>query len=433
MFLIIGCNKESEEKEAEDAGNPEEEMSQIDQETEDEEADSSEEESEDFTFIDELDEATVLNDLDATALDDYDEKKWRKLSQENGIEGRIFYGDQKLLQSETGSPGPGTYLFDLEENGPIWQQDRISYFGSSHLLLEDGILYVANSDKIIGLDDETGETVKEYPLSESSTVSEIYLFEEYLLVGYGEDLILFDKETEEQLWETPFHPIRAISNSTHNVYLEDGVFITSYYGDKIVGIDEKTGDELWEIETPDSTIESFLVDEDVIYLFNGVHQLEAGGMRAASITMFDASSQEEIDEVVFGEGGSPVGNGSFATEDGQIIFHEADGLDQSIVSADPDLTKENWIVKGEDYYLQDMLYENGKIYVIAEDLEEKEYFLIIIDASSGEVEEKIILEDGKNDDPNTFYTYDGKVYIHMTIGSNFYYIFDEEDVHRPLP
>lgn len=82
-----------------------------------------------------------------------------------------------------------------------------------------------------------------------------------------------------------------------------------------------------------------------------------------------------------------------------------------------------------------MIYDNGNLYVIADDYGNGEYLLITIDTATGEVKEKLILEGGSNNDPNTFYTYDGKVYIQIDEGTvdEFYYVIDAEDANRPLP
>lgn len=118
-----------------------------------------------------------------------------------------------------------------------------------------------------------------------------------------------------------------------------------------------------------------------------------------------------------------------------IIFRTIDTLTQSIVAVNLDLTEEKWVVEGDEILIDHMIYDNGNLYVIADDYGNGEYLLITIDTTTGEVKEKLILEGGSNNDPNTFYTYDSKVYIQIDEGTvdEFYYVIDSEDANRPLP
>lgn len=54
-----------------------------------------------------------LNAIESTALDDIEKKRWTKLQQSGGMENRIYYGGDMLIQSESASPGAGTYKYDL--------------------------------------------------------------------------------------------------------------------------------------------------------------------------------------------------------------------------------------------------------------------------------------------------------------------------------
>lgn len=220
-----------------------------------------------------------LNAIESTALDDIEKKRWTKLQQSDGMENRIYYGSDMLIQSESASPGAGTYKYDLNVTG------------SGHF-------------------------------------------------NFNKTIAKYDLATQEKVHEVVLNTGRLINPSIYPIITEE-----------------------------------------------------------------------------------------------LIIFRTIDTLTQSIVAVNLDLTEEKWVVEGDEILIDYMIYDNGNLYVIADDYGNGEYLLITIDAATGEVKEKLNLEGGSNNDPNTFYTYDGKVYIQIDEGTvdEFYYVIDAEDANRPLP
>lgn len=114
------------------------------------------EEEAELPAIKQSDNIVYLNDIEAMELADYDPKKWIKIEQSTGLEDRIFYGNRTLLQSEAGSPGPGTYMYDLDQQAAIWQDTFNSISGSANIHLEDGLLYVVETEAVYAFNGETG-------------------------------------------------------------------------------------------------------------------------------------------------------------------------------------------------------------------------------------------------------------------------------------
>lgn len=413
LFVLTGCNPEPMKDKAVSEKPLVESIQTITENPIDESKVEKVEKDEETT----IETGTVVDNLlgaNEKNIKEYDRQKWTSLKQGRGIGGRIYYGNNTVLRADNG--GAGIYKYDLIKGEPIWQTKSSGILGWANSYLMDGIFYLDTTEKIIAINEKTGEIVQEYIFPEINKVYHLNVYEEYVLVSMEDELISYNKTTGEVLWKIPY---KVITSILEPIQLVDGNFILVELESRVYAINAETGEEEWSIETPDIHLNHYFINNDSIFVFNF-------RLNQNILVKYDIESQKKLLEYPIDRNISNV----YPVIYDNIIYYIANNM---LIALDINYNKELWRVDCTDYYLKGLLYENGKLYLTARDnrvnAKQNETTFFIIDAVSGSIMNKLLLE-GIPSEIKNYYVYDGKIYYQAKGPEDFYYIFDEEDVNR---
>ncbi|MBM7839916.1 outer membrane protein assembly factor BamB [Alkalihalobacillus xiaoxiensis] len=395
-----------EEDVLEDEYNEEESINRIEEDDEDEDESLDQSTSSDVLMH--------FDDVELTDFDDIDDGYAKTISQEGGIDNVVYYGDNQLLTSEFGK---GAYLYDINEGDTVWQD---TYFHTEgYLNYRNELLYTNNMQgQIAAVDIWTGDTQRtyEYRTEEDGAAipSDIFIFDSLLAINFNEMLMGYDLETTEQLWEIEFR--------THSNLIEvDHLLMFETFDSDVVALNKDTGEEEWRINEPDSYSsgggeQPFVVD-DTLYIFSD------NFADTFKLELYDLTTQNKVDSVEL--------DGRFFAREEPVVAEETifyssntDYTNGDIVALEKSLDRERWRIGSEGYIKQQLLYDNGFLYVIVKP--DGEYgelsHLVVIEEESGEI--VLRTEIGRFERAMTqhpqenAYIDNGKLHIYLSEGVN---------------
>lgn len=318
-----------------------------------------------------------FDDVELIDFDDIDDNYAKTISQEGGIDNVVYYGDNELLTSEFGK---GAYLYDINEGDTVWQD---TYFHTNgYLKYRNNLLYTNNMEgEIAAVDIWTGETQRTYAYRTeedgAAIPTDIFIFDSLLAINFEQMLKVYDLETTEQLWEIEF--------STHSNFLEvDNLLMFETFDSDVVALNKDTGEEEWRINEPNSYSsgggEQPFVMDDTLYIFS------ENFADTFKLELYDLTTQNKKDSVEL--------DGRFFAREEPVVAEETifyssntDYTNGDIVALEKSLDQERWRIGSEGYIKQQLLYDNGFLYVIVKP--DGEYgelsHLVVIEEESGDI------------------------------------------------
>lgn len=372
--------------------------------------------------------AAALDDMAPVSIDSFDSKKLKSISQDDGIEEPIYYGNQEVLGSEFGT---GTYKYDLEQGKEVWKNRSHGTLGADSRLI-DGELYISSGDTIEVFTPDKGSVIRTYTLPPQTVPEYLFVYDEIVLAvkmnADNTNMYAFDRKGTKLLWEKTIQAPSEYFRERYDIPSADGLLLLEDQTKDIYALDINTGDEKWRIPAPEAWGGNANTDGSSLYILKDKSSF--GDLTKASIQKVNLGTQETEKEleIVWEITGlyAPL-----ITK--EAIFYK-DKADGDLIALSTGLDRELWRLNlGNKYRIKSLMKDEGMLYAVMDYSPDgtavEAVHLAVINTVTGKPVDHIQLTESMAN-VNRTYIAEGKVYVQ--INNEKYFIYDPDDVNRPF-